>query len=79
MASKPSCPNCGKTINFIADVAESCTSSVVNLKLESNLKTKDGGKVFSSGSGLVIEADGTILTNAHVVTDISDAGEVRIP
>ncbi len=77
-ASKQGCPRCGQSRNFIADAAENIMPSVVNLRLESQYVTENGHKLYSSGSGVVIEADGTILTNAHVVTDISDDGTVRI-
>ena len=71
-------PGCGKSSNFIADAAESVMPSVVNLRLESQYMTENGHKLYSSGSGVVIDTEGTILTNAHVVTDISDSGTVGI-
>lgn len=73
---KTVCPGCGKSSNFIADAAESVMPSVVNLRLESQYVTDNGHKLYSSGSGVVIDTEGTILTNAHVVTDISDNGTV---
>ena len=70
-----SCALCGKSPNFIADAAERVMDSVVNLRIESTIKKSEiGNRVFSSGSGVIIDDQGTILTNAHVVADFVDDG-----
>ena len=49
------------TANFIADAAARASASLVNIRV--------GSFHQSSGSGFVIDANGTILTNSHVVSD----------
>jgi HtrA serine peptidase 2 len=58
--------------NFIADAAEKVFHSVVDIKVE-----KSEG-LFSSGSGIVIDDQGLILTNAHVVADFVEDGVFKI-
>ena len=78
LAKPVPCTNCHR--QFIADAVENVLDSVVNITLEitqdSGLFTKK--KVYSSGSGFVVHEDGIFVTNAHVVSEISDEGEVFI-
>lgn len=53
---------------FITDAAESCAPAVVNLTVS---MTAFGGALVgrSSGSGFILDKDGIILTNLHVVAE----------
>lgn len=55
----------------LAKVAAAVSPSVVSIQVE----TRMGG---SSGSGFIINSDGTILTNNHVVQSASNGGKVSV-
>lgn len=56
------------TRNFVADVVETVSPAVVNIICTSN----NFLGAVSSGSGFIINSDGFIVTNAHVVAPSSD-------
>lgn len=64
----------------LADVFDTCSRSVVHLKLEIKTDGDGGGGeskiMVSNGSGFVVRKDGLILTNAHVVCDMSVKSKV---
>ena len=55
--------------NFIADVVELVLPSIV--QIEQKQHTLFGIAAVANGSGFIVDEDGIILTNAHVVRDIS--------
>ncbi|XP_046645212.1 serine protease HTRA2, mitochondrial-like [Daphnia pulicaria] len=61
-----------KKCNFIADVVEKVAPGVVFIEIKSNLRNSFYNfsapqQTVSHGSGFIIEGDGLIVTNAHVV------------
>ncbi|TPX42870.1 hypothetical protein SeMB42_g04959 [Synchytrium endobioticum] len=61
--------------NFIADAVESVLDSVVNITVEVDTSNVFQRKsLVSTGSGFFVDEDGTILTNAHVVSDFAEGG-----
>ncbi|GAB4816218.1 hypothetical protein N2152v2_003264 [Parachlorella kessleri] len=52
---------------FISEAAAKAAPAVVNIMVHSN--GMPGMSTGSSGSGFIVDADGTILTNAHVLAD----------
>lgn len=60
------------TRNSIADAAAKVAPAVVNLTVTQGLRGLFLGR--SIGSGTIIDPDGTILTNAHVVAEFTSAG-----
>ena len=65
-----------KDRNFIADAAVKIMDSVVSIKIKSS--KEPGVQSFSSGSGIMIDDRGLILTNAHVIADYIEDGEIII-
>ncbi|TPX62352.1 hypothetical protein PhCBS80983_g00481 [Powellomyces hirtus] len=58
--------------SFIADAVEKAMGAVVNISVETETSTLLKKKsLVSSGSGFFIDENGSILTNAHVVTDMA--------
>jgi len=51
--------------NFIADIVEDVSPTVVNI--ERTYIGKNGKPVISTGSGFIVDQDGLIITNAHVI------------
>ncbi|XP_071982577.1 serine protease HTRA2, mitochondrial [Engystomops pustulosus] len=66
---KPDTVNPRKVFNFIADVAEKCAPSVVNIETLGRHPFTGREAVISSGSGFLVSPDGLIVTNAHVVAN----------
>ncbi|KAJ3013671.1 Serine protease htra2, mitochondrial [Thoreauomyces humboldtii] len=65
--------------SFIADAVEKAMGAVVNISVETETSTLlHKNSLISSGSGFFIDADGSILTNAHVVTDMGPGGTLTV-
>ncbi len=64
----------------VSDIAQSSVQSVVAIETEVNMNTLFGGSQTAkgAGSGVVISADGTILTNHHVI-DGAQSIKVTLP
>ncbi|KAI8818499.1 trypsin-like cysteine/serine peptidase domain-containing protein [Fimicolochytrium jonesii] len=69
----------GRGHSFIADAVEGAAGSVVNICVvteTSSMLSKES--LATSGSGFFIDEDGSILTNAHVVCDMSDGSKLTV-
>ncbi|KAI8892350.1 trypsin-like cysteine/serine peptidase domain-containing protein [Globomyces pollinis-pini] len=65
--------------NFIADATEKVLDSVVNISVVNETSKLFSSKtIISSGSGFFIDKSGSILTNAHVVADVSTDTKVTV-
>ena len=59
----------------VAAIGEATLPSVVHLSVIRDQRSDDGGRAFSNGSGWVLDDDGHIVTNAHVV---ARAARIRV-
>ena len=55
--------------HFIADAAAKASPAVVNIQVQPAACSAGLFPVGSSGSGFLVDGEGTLLTNAHVVAD----------
>lgn len=82
-SSRNNSANMGESFNFIADAAESAAPMVVNIIV--NVSQRGGrtspfggglgGEMMGTGSGFIIDENGLIATNAHVVAPAVDANQ----
>lgn len=65
-------PSLSRSRNFIADACQKVVGSVANISVQTTHNSLFREKtVVSSGSAFFIHSRGTLLTNAHVVSDMS--------
>jgi len=57
-------PSVKSQFSFVADVVERLTPSVVNITAHNS---RYGPQQMSNGSGVIVDSNGLILTNAHIV------------
>ncbi|KAJ3148728.1 Serine protease htra2, mitochondrial [Geranomyces variabilis] len=69
----------GHNNTFIADAVEKAMGAVVNISIETETSSLMREKTLvTSGSGFFIDANGSILTNAHVVTDMASGSTLTV-
>ncbi|KAL7635632.1 UNVERIFIED_CONTAM: hypothetical protein RMT77_013449 [Armadillidium vulgare] len=78
-SSEPKLTN-RKNHNFIADVVEKVSDGVVLIEIQDDRRTDYSGKKLniSNGSGFVVDSNGLIITNAHVVTNKPRASSIMV-
>lgn len=61
------------TLTDVSDIAAEVVDSVVSVEVTTTVRAFRGAQeVAGSGSGVIVDSDGTIVTNAHVVEDADD-------
>ncbi|XP_028918530.1 serine protease HTRA2, mitochondrial [Ornithorhynchus anatinus] len=68
-AALPEPPSPRRVYNFIADVVERAAPAVVYIEILGRHPFSGREVPISNGSGFVVDADGLIVTNAHVVAN----------
>ena len=80
-AKVPENPSRRDKYNFIADVVQETGSSLVFIEVN-NVKVREflngDSPRASKGSGFLVDSEGLILTNAHVISDVPGSNTIQV-